>query len=437
MTREPRPVVTRLLQVTSSKVLGSGLAFAFSVLVARLLGPEQYGLLAVSFAVTAVTAEVTGYGFETALVRFAAPILRSGDRGRAAEAGRVVLRVKLVVNGGLVLASLALARPVASLLGDPAYGLPIQVGVAGGLGLSLWRFTLSVLQALEAFGTYALVQSANGVIKVAALAGVVLAAGLDLPLALSIHVASFFASFLLGVLLCPPDLRRLTGGTPPDVTRTILRFSAWIVPASFCSIFNSWLGVLVLGYFAGPRLVGEFAAALMIVGVLEILMVSLNTILLPMACRISTRETGFEFARKALGASGLLSLALLPVYVVAPILFPLLYSTEFRMTSDLFRILFWGFLVSLNVEPMILVLYGKNYPRRVMGLELSKLLLSLIAYLVLVPAFSVTGAAAAASLGRFAGGVLGAAAAYLVLRDPSAGPADRWVQTVRTDEGVR
>ncbi|MFQ5791695.1 MAG: oligosaccharide flippase family protein, partial [Acidobacteriota bacterium] len=303
-------MLRQLLQVTSSKVLSSGLAFAFGVAVARLLGPEQYGLLAVSFAVTAVTAELTGYGLETALVRFATPFLQDGQRGRAATTCRLVFRLKLLVNGLLLLTGMALAGPISHLVGNPAYTLPIQAGVAGGLGLSLWRFGLSILQALQLFGTYALVQSANGLLKVSALSLVLLFGGINLPLALLIHVASFFGGFLLGMLLCPRDLLSLIGPNEPDVSRSVFNFSKWIVPASFCSILNAWLGVLVLGYFTAPWLIGQFAAAFTVISSFDILMVSINTVLLPAACAISDRPAGLGFIRKALSVSGLLSVAL-------------------------------------------------------------------------------------------------------------------------------
>lgn len=407
------------LQVTGSKLLSSGLAFAFGVAVARLLGPEQYGLLSMSFAVTAVTTELTGNALEIALVRFATHFLHNGQRGRAAATCRVVFRFKLLVNGALLAAALVLAEPLARALGNPAYELPIQAGVAGALGLSLWRLTLSILQTLQVFGTYAVVQSANGVIKLGGLALVLFFGGLNLPLALMVHVVSFFAGFLLGGLLCPHDLIRLGGESEPDIWRSIFHFSKWILPASFFSILNAWLGVLILGYFTAPRLVGEFAAAFTLIRSFDILKVSFNTVLLPAACRISDRVGGLGFVRRSLMVSGLLSVALLPLYLATTPLFWLLYSSAFERAPDIFRILFWGFLISLNADPIVLVLYAKNLPKVVAALELSKLLVTLVAYLILVPVFSTTGAALAASLGRLAGGVIGAGAVYLVLRTPS------------------
>jgi len=420
-------VFVRFIQVTGSKLLSSGFAFVFGVALARMLGPEQYGLLALSFGVTAVIAEVTGYGLETALVRSATRFLQAGRRDRAAASCSFVFWVKLLVNSAFLVVGTAAAAPVAARLGNPAYALPIQMGLAAGLGLSMWRLSLAILQALERFGAYAVVQTSSNAIKLAALAGLVLLGRLTLGSALLVHVASFFAGCLLGLWRCPRDLLRFTPFHEPGIWRPILHFSKWIVPASLFAISNTWLGVLVLSFFTQPRAVGEFAAAQTVIGAFDILSVSLCTILLPAAFRISDRTSGIAFVKRGLSASGCLSLALLPLYVIAPGLFAALYSAAFERAAEVFRVLFWGFLVTLNVEPLVLVLYARNRTLIVAGLEFSKLQTALIASLLLVPVFSLTGAAIALVLGRLVGGVLGLGAVYAVLRArPDAEASGAW-----------
>jgi O-antigen/teichoic acid export membrane protein len=117
--------------------------------------------------------------------------------------------------------------------------------------------------------------------------------------------------------------------------------------------------------------------------------------------------------------------------------FSLLYTSAFPSAPDVFRILFWGFLVTLNVEPLVLVLYAQNLPQFAAGLELSKLLVSLGASLLLVPAFSITGAAVAASLGRVVGGLLGVGVVSLILSaDIAARGTSRWVLARAKDDGL-
>ena len=409
-------MATDLLPVTGSKILHSGLAFAYAAIVAKLLGPTAYGLFAVSLAVTAIAAEITGQGLEVTMVRIVA---RSGAADRpelASPAYRAVFKLKLLVNGVLAIAGWLAAEPVSALLGDPAYRLPIQLGACGALGFSLWRLVLAVLQSQQAFGAYAVVQSAAGVFKMVALGLLLILARIELHLLLIVHVSSFFVGFLIALLFVPRESlpRRLE--KDPGAWRSVVAYGKWIVGASLLAGVNAWLAVLAVGYFVGTRAAGEYAAAHMLIGACDVLMISLNTVLLPIACRVATRSAGTAYLKQAFRVSGLLSAALLPGYFLAGPLVALVYSQAFEASVPVLRILFWGFLVSLNVHPALLILHSKNRPEVVAGLECFKLVLHALACALLIPRLAVVGAALATTLSRLAGGTAGLFLVHAVLR---------------------
>lgn len=76
------------------RVAGAGLAFGLQVLLARLLGYEQYGEYILAFTVMVTLATILKLGFDTTTLRFV-PVYRSrGDwvllRGLLRESGRLV-----------------------------------------------------------------------------------------------------------------------------------------------------------------------------------------------------------------------------------------------------------------------------------------------------------------------------------------------------------
>lgn len=408
-------LTAHLLAVAGSKVFHSALAFIYAAIIAKTLGPAAYGLLAFSFAVTAIVAELTGYGLETTLVRLAAPAAAANRHATLASVSAVVFWLKFLVNGAIAVAAWLLADPVARLLGESAYRSPLAFGALGALGFSLWRFVLAVLQSQQSFGRYALVQGAVGTVKIAMLALLLLFARLDLSLALIVHVGSFLIGFLVGFLILPPGTLALRSPIDRATCTRVLSFAKWVVAGSSLSILNSWLGVLLLGYFVAPRIVGQYAAAHQLIMVCEILTVSLNTVLLPIASRIRTESDGPAYVRKALRLSIALSAVLFPIYIFADPLITLVYSPAFESSARVFRVLFWGYLVSLNVHPILLILYAKDRPGVIAGLELAKLLLSLLAYALLIPRFHIFGAALATTLSRIVGATAGIAIVYRVL----------------------
>lgn len=404
----------QLLQVTGSKILSSGLAFVYSAVVARRLGPAEYGMLSFSFAVTAVASELTGYGLETALVRIAAPESHRG--GSAHPEYGVVFKLKLLVNSAVAVLGLLAAGPLSTLLGEPGYRLPIQLGALGALGFSLWRLSLALLQAFQAFGRYAIVQSANGIFKIAGLLILLLFARIDLPLVLTVHVSSFFLGFFVGAMLLPRGTLSLRLYEDRQAWRAVVGYAKWIVASSFLSILNSWLGILVIGYYLTADAVGQYAAAYTLIRALEILIVSLDTVLLPIACRVTEPTEGREYLKKAFAASSMLSAAILPLFLLAGPAIVLLYSPAFESCTPVFRILFFGSLVTLNVHPVLLILYAKNRPELMAALEGLSLVLTAIGYVLLIPRLAIAGAAVADTFARVVADVVGVAIVYRLLK---------------------
>jgi O-antigen/teichoic acid export membrane protein len=187
----------------------------------------------------------------------------------------------------------------------------------------------------------------------------------------------------------------------------VLSYGKWIVGASLMAGVNAWLAVLAVGYFVGTRAAGEYAAAHMLIGACDVLMLSLNTVFLPAACQVASRSAGAVYLKQALRVSSLLSAALLPAYFLAGPLIALVYSPAFEASVPAFRILFWGFLVTLNVHPVLLILHSKDRPELIAGLECFQLVLHTLACALLIPWLAVVGAALATTFSRLASGMAG------------------------------
>lgn len=397
--------------VTGSKILNSALAFAFAVIAARVLGPVEYAFLTLSFAVTAIAAELTGYGIETAFVRLTvrAPV---GAAHRQEPPFGSALGLKLAGTALVMAVGWTTADAWAGMLGNAGYALAIRMGLVGALGSSLWRLTLVSCQSAQAFGAYAIVQSVSGVVKVAGLLVLLLAAELRLFDVLVVHVASFFVGFVVGLWLLPAWSRRVASIGDAVAWKALLDYGKWIVAGSMMSTVNLWLGVVMVGYFLSPRLVGEYAAAHALMGVFDVILVSLNTVFLPMACRIRGGADARAYLKTTLRVSSGLALLILPTYFLAGPLIGLIYSDAFAGSTAAYRILFWGLLISMYVQPALLIVHSQNRPQVITKLEALKLGISAVAYLVLVPRFAVVGAALAAALTRIAGGIVGSAIVY-------------------------
>lgn len=96
---------------------------AVSIVVARLVAPEQFGIYAAALVVYAIVSNVSDLGLTSALLV---------EPTRTKELAPTVMTSVLISSAGMSLVLVALAGPIAALLGAPAAGPVIQI-MAGSI----------------------------------------------------------------------------------------------------------------------------------------------------------------------------------------------------------------------------------------------------------------------------------------------------------------
>ncbi len=247
----------RLARFVSWNVLGTGtslaLGFGASVLLARLLGPSNRGVLAVMLSAGTLALALTAGGLPVSVVYFAA---------RRREAGPAILGNCLL--HGLVLA--AVLVPLA-LLASGSLGRALTHGHGGGTwGLAAalvpvtfldWT-THSQLQGRLEFGRY------NALLvlqRITYLIGVLILLGV-----LSLGISSALIATMAGsaVMIAGSALPILRAGRPRlDLTlmREMLHYGARAQIGSVLQIANGRLDVIVLGLFRPTAQVGYYVVA--------------------------------------------------------------------------------------------------------------------------------------------------------------------------------
>lgn len=135
------------------------LTWAATLVVIRLLAPVDYGLVAMAGVVTGFLALLAGQGFAAALVR--APDPSRADVGR-------FLGLLVLVNAGLALIQLGVARPAAAWFGEPRVTDLLRATAVAYLLLPWIAVPTALAQRALDFRTPALVDLAGGVAGAAA-----------------------------------------------------------------------------------------------------------------------------------------------------------------------------------------------------------------------------------------------------------------------------
>lgn len=332
-SRRRQAGLTGSLVLSLAMVSSGALAWIFHVLVARSLGPEQYGRIAVLWAAMFLSAVVLFRPLEQTLARGLSERLAHGEG--ASGFVRAVARLYLC-TALAVIAAVAIAwRPLTDhlFLGSQFLTVLLAVGVVGygcaylvrGLASgSLW------------FRGYGLGLLADGVARLAlALPLLVIAStGLAGTVVAVTALAGVVVPLVVGRRRLWPLLRR-TADAPIQV-RGVLAFAA---PASAITAADQVLinGAPILVMLAGGADAGSAAAivfaATMLVRVPVYLFQGVATSLLPGLTGYHARGDSAAFRRTLLRVTGTICL-LVPLFVAAaaaagPSLLALAFGSEF------------------------------------------------------------------------------------------------------------
>ena len=176
------------------------LGFLANVVSANGLSPAGFGLVAIALAVLNVLQEICGNGVDLAMVRLAAPHVKSRP-DRAAAYYRAALRYKLLINGVVAIALWVSAPHLANLVFEEARMSSLLRWVCAGLvGAALYNYALSRLQAEERFGLFAVLRIASNIAKLAILGLIWFLEVFNPDTVLAAWMAAFFAGYVLALL---------------------------------------------------------------------------------------------------------------------------------------------------------------------------------------------------------------------------------------------
>jgi len=463
-------ILKELALVSFGQFLGAGFGLLAVLLTAHMLTVEEFGLFTIFLTTETIAVELTGKSLDWGVVRFSCYYLEQ-SRSYAHILLAKVFEFRLLASVTVCLLGLLLAGPISQyIFGTASYRLPLALGLVGAVGMSMWWFTLAILQTYQLFVLHGLVNLVNGLIKVTAII-VLLSFGIHSCTIVQVaYVAIAFATFAIAIMLIPKEFlsagwrwpslvhllssifhsvsaRHVTRAMPPpdepslDGRRTkdersplsrgqarpragggtrnveagtceiglmskFLHFSKWPVIANLFMMLHMHQSFFLLLYFAGPAEVGVYSSAWRLVFGLDLLSLSMMTVFLPKASRITNTSGFLSYSVQTLKISLPMCALLVPLLFVSDKIMTALYPDRYADAALSLQILLLGSLVALPAHPIALVLLAANRPNIVAYVSFTILVLSLGGNLLLIPGYGGLGAACVAGLSKALYGIL-------------------------------
>jgi O-antigen/teichoic acid export membrane protein len=382
------------------------------------MGPADFGVVTTAIALMTTVVGMTDLGLGTTGVRFISEYLHK-NVPRAHAFLKVIFKIEIGI-GLLILAVGILAAPVlATFIGqstNPSYALLALVGAAA---LSTGAFYTITLQAYQRFAFYSILGIINGASRLVILGALFATDNFTILNVIAAYAFAPFAGLIIGYFAIPRDFLNVKNpALEKEVIPEIIAFGKWTMLSFFVMSLVSRLDVLVLGRNASAADVGQYGAAIQLITAMPLLVGSITSVLLPKSGSMATIAQLRAFVKKSLAGSFVVFLCLLPFVLFSGYLITLLFGEQYRAATPLFQILAWGYMLSLFINPVSIVLFRLNKPQYAALGNVVQFVTGIVLYTLLIPRFGAEGAAWSNAIVSVAGSIIIIPAVIGLLRQP-------------------
>lgn len=382
------------------QVLRAGISFAALAGLARMIGPDQYGIFAFYFSLITLLSLLGGVGFPSAAVRFVASYREVQDWGRLKGFLRVAFATVSVVS-----ALLAILLGMATMLNGAGYGgVPPKVFWLAFACVPILALVRLHAQTARAFLWPVLFEGPARILVPSVLLLVVFAAWLlglepDAQYALGAVLGGAILAGLTLHLILKRRLNPMLSDQPAKYETRLWTVAAIPMLASSGGGFIlSEIDILMAGYFLPPRDVAVYQAAARISMLSAMIIYAQNSFVGPRIAGLyhSGRQ---QEVKDLLVRTVRITLLLSALFVVMLVIFGqsvlAIFGPEFREGYTALIILLASVLATTSTGPLGLVLNMTGHARTAALIVGFSVLLNLIAHVILVPMFGIAGSASA------------------------------------------
>lgn len=413
------------------KAIGLVFAFIASVVVARFLGPDKYGLYSFVLWFLSMVGLLVNLGIPTTITKYISEYWGRKDFSAIGTILHRLLRVELVAGVVVSLALFFLAPFIARWYNNsagsigPDLSLYLKVASLVILPLGLMWFYNGFFCGLQ---RYDLIAKINLVVSPVTLIIILLVLYFGGKIEWLVGVSVITNILLVG---CYLYLKRTKFAFLQEDTSThdfggpnlypgnkLFKFSASVfVVVVLDAIVWERFGIFFLSIFSTSTEIAFYNVAFILSSRTMILLPgALTGILLPVMSEVYGGGSKEELAKVHVNSTRYLAMLSFPLclggFAIARQLFPVLYGPSFQPASFIFAILLLGGTVGSVSTSSTALLYGAELQRIVVRVGIFSTLVTLLASWLLVPILGAKGAAFGNALAQITGGVVMITYAY-------------------------
>lgn len=395
------PVVRSASETFGLIIASAGLSFIIGLLLARLLGTTGYGTYAYAMSWVGLLAVPGALGLDKLLVREVAIYKTKSEWDLMKGLLRWANKAVLIVSSGLAL----LAAVIISIFVSHRDRLVLASLLIALISLPLVTLTRLRQAALKGLNRVTagqvpemLIQPTLFILFIST-AYLLLGKGLSVPWVLGLNITAMGIAFTIGTLVLLKTLPTPMNITAPSYKKTEWMRSAFpLMLITGMQIINARTDIIMLGIMKGPKEAGIYSVANHGAELIIFILFAVNTALAPTVVNLYTSGETEKLQDVVTASTRIILLFSLPIALTLIVFghwFLLLFGEAFTQGRMTLAILSAGQLVNASMGSVGLLLIMTGHERNAaIGVGISAAL-NIILNVLLIPKWSIEGAAIA------------------------------------------
>lgn len=364
------------------------LGAVFYILVARYLGPAQFGLFSVATLVLNMVSDIGDLGTNTGLVRFVSAH-RVNDPEKANRFLKLGFEIKLVASLVLGAVGVLLSSWIAVVLFQKSELTPLlRIAFLGVSGSLLFSFILSALQSYERFWSWSIVQIVSNAGRLVLIIVFYWFFGRSAIISMGVYALIPMLSFVAGLFVTSTRFFKTKDET--SEIRDFFNYNKWVALFTLISAFSSRLDSFLTARYLTIFEVGIYAAATRVTQIVPQLVGAISTVVAPKMASTGGRDEFIKYMKKtqlfviAIAGLGVISIPVVSYFI------PILFGKDYVSTIPIFIILLFAMLIFLISVPIhTSVFYYFSYPKLFVWITMVHLAVVALAGYFLIPVFGI------------------------------------------------
>ncbi|UCD20849.1 MAG: flippase [archaeon] len=265
--------------------------FIFTIIVARLLFPELFGIYTLALALILTLATITELGINTTIIRFIADSLgKKNGKQEARSRLKFLFTIRILFTFAISILLFIFSKQIAiGVFSKPLLQLPLQIGAIYLIVNSIQQVILSIFVALQKIKHVVTSEIIFQVSRIALIFIFLYFFKSVSSVFITLSIAIGLTILVMYLILAKEDKYLLKGKTLPVERRRLLSFFSWMTLSAISLMILTRIDTFILGAFLKSQFIGYYGAIFTIISTAA-LAITFSGVLLPVFTQLQGRN---------------------------------------------------------------------------------------------------------------------------------------------------